>query len=456
MEATGTLAWRKWRAVTSLLASMLVVGGVMAPSAAAETIREREWYLDRMQAERVWKVSTGKGITVAVVDSGVNASVPELKGKVLKGKNFVEPDKGARQDPKGHGTAMAMLVAGNGLNGQGIKGLSPDARILPLTVFGSTKESGTNDVPALIKSIRYAADSDAQIINLSLGFPYYEITATQRWHLQKAIDYAISRGKLLFSASGNSGDKENDVTYPSASNGVAAVGAVDDTFTVTKFSSYGRHMALAAAGDDIPIRCTGNQPGYCKSWGTSQATAITSASAALIWAKHPKWTGNQVLRVMLQTAAKPTEGEVPSRYIGYGTVRPRINLLDGKGDPGPADVNPLVEANKPDDASSSGPSKSPEPSAPSKSESAAPGDSSAAEKGYTGSGVIPWVVGGAAVVVVAALALFVVLRRRKAGAQSLPPQPSAPPFAHMQYGAPPPPTTPPHQPPPNSFGPPPQ
>ncbi|MGW7690563.1 S8 family serine peptidase [Streptomyces asiaticus] len=411
MEATVTLACRKWRVVVSLLASMLVVGGAMAPSAAAETMRQRQWYLDRMQAERVWKVSTGKGITVAVLDGGVNASAPELKGKVLKGRNFVEPSKDARQDPDGHGTAMAMLITGNGQHDQGIKGLSPGARILPLTVFGSTKESGTNNVPALIKSIRYAADSDAQIINMSLGFPYYQLTTSQRSDLQETVDYAISRGKLLFAAPGNSGDKENDVTYPSASDGVAGIGAVDDTFSVTKFSTYGSQIALAAAGDDIPIRCMDGKPGYCKSWGTSQATAITSASAALIWAKHPSWTGNQVLRVMMQTAAKPTEGKVPSRYIGYGTVRPRINLLDGKGDPGPADVNPLVEANKANAPSPSA-SKDAESSAPAKNESDAPADSSAANSKDKGSSVIPWIIGGIAVVVVAAVGLFVVLRRK--------------------------------------------
>lgn len=396
--------------VVSLLASMLVVGGAMAPSAAAETMRQRQWYLDRMQAERVWKVSTGKGITVAVLDGGVNASAPELKGMVLKGRNFAEPKKDARQDPEGHGTAMAMLIAGNGGNNEGIKGLAPDARILPLTVAGTTKESGTRNVHAFAEAIRYAADSDARILNISMGYEYYTLESGERELIQQAVDYAVARGKLLFAAAGNNATEGNEASYPAASKGVAGVGAVDDSFTVTKFSTHGPQIALAAAGDDIPIHCT-KGPGYCKSWGTSQATAITSASAALIWAKHPSWTGNQVLRVMMQTAAKPTEGKVPSRYIGYGTVRPRINLLDGKGDPGPADVNPLVEANKANAPSPSA-SKDAESSAPAKNESDAPADSSAANSKDKGSSVIPWIIGGIAVVVVAAVGLFVVLRRK--------------------------------------------
>ncbi|TMU91108.1 hypothetical protein FGK60_45310 [Streptomyces sp. DASNCL29] len=398
--------------MVSLLASMLVVGGAMAPSAAAETMRQRQWYLDRMQAERVWKVSTGKGITVAVLDGGVNASVPELKGKVLKGRNFAEPKKSARQDPDGHGTAMAMLIAGNGMNGQGIKGLAPDARILPLAVAGTTKESGTRNVRAFVDAIRYAADSDAHILNISMGYEYYTLESDERDQIQRAVDYAISRGKLLFAASGNNATDGNEATYPAASTGVAGIGAVDDTFTVAKFSTYGPQVALAAAGDEIPIRCLDEKPGYCRSGGTSQATAITSASAALIWAKHPGWSGNQVLRVMMQTAAKPTEGKVPSRYIGYGTVRPRINLLDGKGDPGPADVNPLVEANKSNDPS---PSASKNPSASSKGESATPGHSSAgntADAKDKGSSVAPWIIGGSTIVVAAAVGLFIVLRRK--------------------------------------------
>ncbi len=116
-----------------------------------------------------------------------------------------------------------------------------------------------------------------------------------------------------------------------------------------------------ALGDGIPIHCTKTE-GICNSGGTSQATAIASASAALIWAKHPKWTNNQVLRVMMQTAAKPTTGKLPSIYVGYGSIRPRKVLLDGEGDPGPADVNPLLAregATKPDPSASASASKSP-------------------------------------------------------------------------------------------------
>lgn len=399
--------------MVSALGSLLLLGGAIAPAASADTMRDREWYLDRMQADEMWKVSTGKGITVAVLDTGVIPSVPELTGKVLTGKNFVESKRGAHKDKDGHGTAMAMLIAGDGANGSGVQGLAPDAHILPLTVFGSSKEAGTNHLSALLEAIRYAADSDAQIINMSLAWEYFMLDDGERAQIQQAVDYALERGKLLLAGSGNTGDSGNYVGYPAATAGVAGIGAVDKTSSVTKFSVSGPQVALAAPGKDIPILCGGGTPGYCSSWGTSQATAIASASAALIWSKHPSWTGNQVLRVLMNTAAKPTEGKVPSRYIGYGTVRPRVALLGDPGDPGPADVNPLVAARAPKkspspSASKSGGSGSANASKQPESPAAAP----KADDGK-GAGAIVWIIVGVGVIVVVGAVLL--LRRRTAG-----------------------------------------
>ncbi|MEU1806204.1 S8 family serine peptidase [Streptomyces sp. NPDC019937] len=410
MKETLTLVRSRASAVLALLASLLVIMGLVAPSALAENMRERQWYLDAMQADSMWKVSSGKGVTVAMLDSGVDASVPELRGKVLPGKNFVEPGTDARTDPKGHGTAISLLIAGNGAGGQGVKGLAPDARILPLTVTGSTKESGNTTVPVLTKAIRYAADSDAQIINMSLAFQDYSLEKGERGQLQKAVDYAIGRGKLLLAGSGNDGNTSNDVTYPAASDGVAGVSAIDKSLAATKFSNHGSFVALAAPGEDIPTSCIGKS-GYCKTWGTSQATGITSGAAALIWAKHPKWTGNQVLRVMMETAGKPADGKIPSRYLGYGTIRPRYNVLENKGDPGPADVNPLVAAKKPDS-----PSKDDDKGTPSTSPKGGGAGADNAAEGTEGGGgsAMPWILGAAGAVVVVGGGAFVFLRRRNA------------------------------------------
>lgn len=316
------------------LAAVLACSVGTAPTALADDMRSKQWYLDAMDADAMWKVSTGKGITVAVIDTGVR-SEPELTGRVLDGHDLTGSGS-ARKDTDGHGTNMAVSIVGNGADG-GVKGLAPDAKVLPIRVAVADHDFGGG--LTLAKAIRYAADSDSRIINISrvVDSPGEE----EKKVLDSAVGYALAKGKLIFAGAGNKGDKGNPIEYPAASPGVAAVGAIGVDGKVTRFSGTASPVALAAPGDKIPAHCRDGN-GYCSTSGTSQATALTSATAALIWSAHPGWTGNQVLRVMMETAGH--NGKVPSQYIGYGTVRPAQVLLKGNGNPGPADVNPLLAA----------------------------------------------------------------------------------------------------------------
>ncbi|MFF9014411.1 S8 family serine peptidase [Streptomyces sp. NPDC014870] len=309
---------------------------IAAPAAQAEDMRGRQWYLDAMKADDLWKVATGKGMTVAVLDTGVDSTVSELRGKVLPGYNFYDAGGGPgrldeREDDR-HGTNMAIAIAGSGAGG-GIKGIAPDAKILPVRT-GDQAFFGNG---ATLKGIRYAVDNGARVINISSGGPA-DPEEDQEW--QEAVSYAGQKGALIFAASGNDGFENPQ--YPAAIPGVVAVGALDTKGKVAKFSNYGDHLALAAPGVEIPGRCTDDKSKYCAGWGTSQATAIASGTAALIWSAHPDWTANQVLRVMMETAGHV--GEVPSKYIGWGSIRPAQVLLEGKGNPGDPNVNPLLTA----------------------------------------------------------------------------------------------------------------
>ncbi|WP_332328199.1 S8 family serine peptidase [Streptomyces sp. WMMC940] len=158
---------------------------------------------------------------------------------------------------------------------------------------------------------------------------------------EAAVKYALDHGALIFAAVGNSGDADNTVYHPAATPGVVGVGAVGKDLSKTEESQYGRQVDLAAPGEETVQACTGKS-GICTGHGTSPATALASASAALIWTKHPDWTNNQVLRVLLNTAGAPTSGEKRNDHIGYGIVRPRIALTN-PGDPGPADEYPLPD-----------------------------------------------------------------------------------------------------------------
>ncbi|MEU9999588.1 S8 family serine peptidase [Streptomyces sp. NPDC050848] len=378
---------------------------VAAPMAQAEDMRARQWYLDAMKADELWKVATGKGMTVAVLDTGVDSTVTELRGKVLPGTNFYDAGGGdGRTDTERHGTNMAIAIVGSGSNG-GVKGIAPDAKVLPVKVgekatFGLVKHT--------TKAIRYAVDHGARVINISMAGVAEEAEAAE-W--QAAVDYAHKKNALIFAGAGNDGRESRE--YPAAIPGVVAVGALDTKGKVAKFSNYGSHLGLAAPGVEIPGLCTANKAQYCAHEGTSQATAIASGTAALIWSAHPDWTANQVLRVMMETAGHV--GAVPDKYIGYGSVRPAQILLEGKGNPGDPDVNPLLAAQKQQQSQSPTPQTSPSPD----STGASGTDGPAQEPKKPGSAARPdeggfplWGIAASAVAVVAVIGVAVAAGRR--------------------------------------------
>ncbi|MFI7242554.1 S8 family serine peptidase [Streptomyces qinglanensis] len=332
--AAGT---REHRTRRRLLTGIAAVGAWtvclvgVAPAAGAEDIQTQEWHLKAMQAEKMWKISTGKGIKVAVVDTGVDSSTRSLRGQVLPGKDVSGAPGDETQDDVGHGTTMAELIAGSG-DGGTLKGLAPAAKIIPIRSNLKGVRGATRDVTGS-EAIRAAADSDAQIINLSAGGAPHPTT-------KRAIDYAVKKGKLLLSSTGNDAQEGNRENYPASYPNVVAVAATDKAAEVADFSNYGQHTILAAPGVGIPAWCDGKKQKYCIEQGTSTATAIASASAALIWSHHPDWTANQVIRVMIKTAG--LKGDKPSKYLGFGEVRPRMNLLENKGDPGDPDISPLT------------------------------------------------------------------------------------------------------------------
>ncbi|MEU4078622.1 type VII secretion-associated serine protease mycosin [Streptomyces venezuelae] len=338
---TSSIRRSRARVTASAALGMLLVGIASVP-AHAENFRARQWHLDAMGAEEIWQLSTGKGVTVAVIDTGVEKDNPDLRGQVLTGKDFA-PDKPGDQftDYSGHGTDMAALIASTGARygGKGAFGLAPGAKILPVRVpggLGGDKSQAAADkefTKVMPQAIRFAADSGAKVINISQASP----AGSQQ--LTDAVKYALDKGALIFAGVGNTGDKSNDLEYPAATPGVVGVGAIDKKLTRVPTSQYGPQVDVVAPGKDVVHACHG-ATGVCESSGTSDATALASAAAALLWAKHPDWTNNQVLKVMLNTIAGPTEGGKRSDYIGYGAIRP-LRALKTPGDPGPAGVRPI-------------------------------------------------------------------------------------------------------------------
>ncbi|MFC0056905.1 S8 family serine peptidase [Streptomyces actinomycinicus] len=368
------------RAVGAAVGALVAATVGLAPSAVAGDVQSKQWYLGPMQAEQMWKVSTGKGVKIAVIDTGVKADTASLKGQVLAGETPKSVAYGATADYSGHGTTMAELIAGTGAGG-GLKGLAPEAKIVPYRIRLEGLKGGAAEAkktPEPEAAIRAAADTDARIISMSFG----ETAPMPK--VEEAIQYAASKGKLLIAAVGNEGEKAGgSIGYPAAFSYVVGVAASDESGTVSKFSSSGGYVDFAAPGQDFPGWCDATFRSYCDDMnGTSAAAAITSASAALIWSAHPDWTVNQVTRALVDTAGRKWPKDDPSKYLGYGTVRPRLVLANAGYNPGPANVDPLAKENGGDLLAKSGTS-----SATSSSSSPSPSastSSQAPEKGSSG------------------------------------------------------------------------
>jgi type VII secretion-associated serine protease mycosin len=400
------------RDAASAILGLLLVASAGAP-AYAESIREQQWFLDAMKAEQMWQTSTGKGITVAVIDTGVDLTNPDLKGRILPGKDYAEDQPGDEHtDYEGHGTGMAGLIAGTGAygGGEGAFGLAPGVKILPIRMpksgTAANQAAGNSRFNKVApKAIRYAVDAGAKVINISLA-----VTEGSP-QLTEAVRYALDKNSLIFAGVGNDGDGANQVMYPASTPGVVGVAAVGRDLHRTEESQHGPQVDVAAPGEDMVAACGGGT-GLCRSHGTSDASAVASASAALIWSKHPTWTNNQVLRVMLNTIGAPTDGAKRNDSIGYGIVRPRI-ALQNPGDPGPADEYPL-----PDLAAAASASPSPEPSATDAADSSAQEKKTESEKTASASkdNTIMWLVLGGitAALLGGVITAFVIVRKHRA------------------------------------------
>lgn len=309
------------RRVLAVLTALLLLCSA-APAGATPGPRDApEYWFDDWQLTSLWQGGArGQGITIAEVDTGVNATLPELSGRVLPGRDFGVGGDGRvdrEVDTFGHGTAMASIMVGRqGL--LGITGIAPDAKVLPLAVpLIGTTDATPND--HLAEAIRWAADHGGQVISMSLGAARDPVRSTVPCPAaeQAAVFYALSKGAVLLAAAGNRGQSTNAVEEPGVCLGVISVGAVDEAGTLASFSSRHPYLTLAAPG--VSIASLSRTPGSAFSGdGTSQATAIASAVIALVWSKFPKLTGAQIVTRVLATLARHTTRRDPG--YGYGII----------------------------------------------------------------------------------------------------------------------------------------
>lgn len=303
-------------------------GAPAARGAALPHPRSEEWWFTSWDIQnKVWPLTQGQGITVAVVDTGVNARLPELKNVVLRGTDLRHGHSGdGRTDVKnynlelgphssrfvGHGTGMASLIAGQG-GPSGMVGIAPKAKILPIIIDGF--------VSTLSAGIRYAADHGAQVINLSQATPY---PGGCPGLMQAAVSHAIDKGAVVVASMGNFGNTTNPIDAPASCAGVLAVGAISNqklAWTRTE-----RHSYVSAAAPGVGVGFLTREGWFDNhTSGTSQASALTSGAVALIRSRFPELTPRQVVQKIINTTvdAGPRGHDI---YTGSGAVVPIFAL----------------------------------------------------------------------------------------------------------------------------------
>lgn len=282
-----------------------------------DTYYSQQWGLPKVNAPGAWRQSNGAGVTIAVIDTGVDLNHPDLAGKLVAGWDFANNDS-TPQDDHGHGTHVAGIAAAVTNNSRGVAGLGWDAKIMPVKVLDS---QGSGYYSWIASGIYWAVNNGAKVINLSLGGQSYASA------LQEATDYAYSQGALVVAASGNCGDPLtyknngctvfNPVIYPGANPNVLGVGSTTSTDARSSFSSYGYWVDVAAPGSNIYSTVWNDT--YTSLSGTSMASPLVAGLASLVWARNPALSNVQVAGVIMSTAV---DLGTPGRddYFGYGRV----------------------------------------------------------------------------------------------------------------------------------------
>ncbi|MES9622427.1 type VII secretion-associated serine protease mycosin [Streptomyces tuirus] len=288
----------------------------------------RPWSLQRVLLDELWSQSTGKGMRVAVIDTGVDVTNPQLTDAVdvRSGRNFLpenlKDDDGnpiergkenGTTDTVGHGTKVAGIIAARPAKGTGFVGLAPEATIIPIQ---QNDAEGNGDVGSLTGAIRYAVEAGADVINISQDTTKPMKSTSD---LALAINQALARKIVVVASAGNDGLGGNvKETYPASYEGVLAVAASDRNNERAAFSQSGQFVGVAAPGVDMIS--TVPKGGHCSDSGTSFSAPYVAGLAALIKAKHPDWTARQIVAQIEQTAERTTAGH--DRLVGWGVVDP--------------------------------------------------------------------------------------------------------------------------------------
>ena len=314
-------------ALAAVASAGLAITAAPARAAPADRVRNAQsWVLNMLDAQDAWKVTQGAGVTVAVIDSGVNPGVSDLADSVITGPDYTRVGTPPSNPHWGvHGTWMASLIAGHGHagGGSGILGLAPRAKVLSIRVITDLGDPGYSRYQheptarvqrSLARAIRYAVTHRVSVISMSVG--YGEPSRPVRSALQDAYNHNV----VVLASAGNSGRSAAShapYSFPADYPGVISVAAVNQAGRTANFSSDNLSVQLAAPGVDVPAQ--GRNGAYWLVSGTSPACALTAGVAALIKAVYPRLPA-PLVALALTTSTKDAPPGGYNQDVGFGTV----------------------------------------------------------------------------------------------------------------------------------------
>jgi serine protease len=285
---------------------------VKTAAAPNDPLYSKQWHLHNINIEKAWETNRGKGVTVAVIDTGVTKTTDMDKTEFVPGYDFVN-NRAEADDDNGHGTHVAGSVAQSTNNSIGVAGVAYEAKIMPMKVLSA---AGGGTVSDIAESIKFAADNGADVINMSLG------GGGESALMKEAIDYAYSKGVVIVAAAGN--ENQNSASYPARYNHVIGVAAYDAKNEKAEFSNYGAGVDISAPGGGHGSRIwqetidpDGGAPQVVGLQGTSMASPHVAGVAAMIKAAGVKDPA-AVLQVLQQSVRNI--GEDPLNHFGSGQL----------------------------------------------------------------------------------------------------------------------------------------
>ncbi|WP_158865040.1 S8 family serine peptidase [Leifsonia sp. AG29] len=295
-----------------------------AAPARADQVRDLEYWLNDYGFTQAWQTTRGAGVKVAVIDTGVDGSVPDLAGAVVGGTDVSSVGSPNGQKPLGdgedadHGTWVASLLAGRGTSaGNGVLGAAPEASVLTASIALGHAAGAVPSDDQIAQAVRWAVDNGASVINMSLT------RNTLDWPTSwdDAFQYAFAHDVVVVAAAGNRGSGTSEVGAPATIPGVLTVAGVDRQGKASfDASAQGITIGVSAPSEQLVGASPGG--GYVQWAGTSGAAPLVAGAVALVRAAHPELKAPDVIERIIKTA-RPAPGAVPSPVYGYG-------LLDAK------------------------------------------------------------------------------------------------------------------------------